>query len=306
MDSSPAATMRLMVQTIGAAFAGVVLFALSACSGGDWPKLVDVQRPRASETYAVPAPAAPETPAAEPTAPPAPPGAVIPLTPKALNTTKVRLDAALAELNAADTAYSKALRNFLAISQDGETLDEAWAAAQNQLTRLGAAVDELKAVDDDLAALGLGAKPDTPPGLTLELAREIARAETALAGRARALLFENNRLAVLTPRRAGAPGPNAAEAKGRSAFVLIDLADPDAAFATPLVVPIKRALEVAGDLHFDVIAAGADRSRAQANLRRVTAALLNLGVPRDQLVIALEPDAAAAPEVAIYLRAKSA
>jgi len=223
-----------------------------------------------------------------------------------LDAVRGRLDTALGDLEAARQAYDAALEDFLAVRNDDEALQEAWATAQYRLTRLGAAVSAASAVSAELAELGLGVGPQTAAELTIALAREIARADAALAGQDRLLLIENNRLAVLTPARAGTPGPNAVSAAGRSAFVKINLTDPGADFEQPLSHPIRQALKVAPDLHFHVIASGATWGEAQTNLRRVTATLLTLGVPRGQLVIAAEPDEKAPAQVQIYLRAGSA
>lgn len=280
------------------------LFVLTACAGGEWPNLADVQRPRESETYAVPAPSA-GAPATETPAPP-PSEAAAPLTADTLDKTRIWLDAAIKVMTEADRDYGLALGDFLAVADDGEALEEAWAVAQYRLTRLSAAVDDVMDANDKLAALGLGAGADTPAELSLALAQALERAGTVLAGWDRALLIENNRLAILTPVRDGAPGPNAVAQNERPAFIRINLSDARASFASELASPVNSALEAAVDLRFDVIAAGADRAQAQANLRRVTAALLKLGVPRGQLVIGLEPDETAAARVEIYLRAKSA
>lgn len=288
---------------------GILLaaLALSACAGGDWPKLADVERPRASETFVLPsADTATEATGEGPAAPARPPAdvTVLPLTDTALNRTAGQLDDALSALSQADAAYAAALQDFLSIKgeDDGEELASLWSVAQYRLTRLSVAVTGVAALNRTLAAMALGTDAETPPGLVLRLGREIARADDALAGRGDALLLENNRLSVLTPPGMGDEGPSVVTVDGRPAYVRIDLADPLVAFEGALAQPIARALEVAPDLRFDVIAGGADLAAAQAHLRRVTLALLRIGVPRDQLLGATDGEGAV---VQIYLNAKS-
>ena len=285
----------------------LIVVPLAACSGKDWPRLVDVQRPKESQTYTIPAPeTAEETAGTEKPAPPPSSSDALPLDPEALDAASARLDLALKHLDTAEADYAAALEYFLT-SSSGEDMAERWSAAQHQLTRMGAAVGELAGVNRELAALGLGTVPDTPQDIVLALGREMMRVDAVYQGWPDALLVENSRLATLTPPQMGAPGPRAFEPGERSPYIRIDLGNPAAAFAGDLGPPVTRALQVAPDLRFDLIAIGPDRSAAQTNLRRVTAALLRVGVPRSQLVVALQerPDAEGSGEALIYLRKRS-
>lgn len=287
--------------------AGIILMTalLTGCAGGDWPKLADVERPRESKTFTLPTvDTATENAGKSPAEPVRPPAdvAVLPLTDAALTRTAAQLDAALSALEQADAAYEAALLDFLSVKGEGEELSSRWSVAQVRLTRLGATVNELTSLNRTLAAMALGADEDAPQGLVLRLGREIARLEGALGGQGDALLLENNRLAMLTPPGIGDEGPGVVSVDGRPAFVRIDLSDPLVAFEGALVPPIARALKVAPDLCFDVIAGGVDRATAQAHLRRVTLALLRIGVPKAQLVGAT---GGVDPAALIYLSVKS-
>jgi len=281
---------------------------LAACSGKDWPHLVDVQRPRESQTYTAPTPDAGDGAVEGEQAIPPSTDVAIPLESEALAAASGRLDLALKRLKTVEADYAAALDSFLtspfAENRDDE-VSERWSAAQYRLTRLGGAVGDLAAVNRELAALGLGSTPDTLQDLILALGRDMTRADAAYQGWPDALLVENNRLAVLTPSGMGQPGPRAFEVGERSPYIRIDLQSPAVAFADDLAAPVRRALQVAPDLRFDLMASGPDRKAAQMNARRVTAALLKIGVPRAQLVVAIETSEGAPGEALIYLRKRS-
>lgn len=286
---------------IAAAVASAVL---SSCAGGSWPELSEVERPRESMVYVAPPPEYAPPDVAPVPAPPLPGEAVLPLTDASLGAATARLEDAMDALAAADAAYGTALDALLGITSAGEAMNEAWFTAQNRLTGLGRAVRTMISVDSELAALGLGVGPGTDEDLIAAHFRAMEQAGTALECQYHGLLVENNRLAALTPPGLGPVGPRAIDRRDRILFIAVDLSDPDAGFAEDLTPPIRRALDVGPDLTFHVFSQGPDREQAQASLRRVTAALLDLGVPRFRLVVAVDHDRAMTSgetKVEIYL-----
>ncbi|MDA5192936.1 hypothetical protein [Govanella unica] len=263
------------------------LLALGGCAGENWPDLSTVQRPAGSDKPAdlgAPAAAKAATASAE---------------------VEARLKAFDARVNTADQAAAKAyaeylprLDKFLAAPPTEDSLTTRWGAAQSALSRVGAAVDDLRAAEEAAAnySIDLSKTAALPAGV----AETVASASARYVARRQLLDLESNRLAVLTPASFGAPGPSVVHDSTRTALATITFAGKAPALGDDFAPAIAALRKTVPDVAFDLIASGPTGSlaRQQEALRVMMAELQRLKVPASHQTLAL----ATLPDQAVIVR----
>lgn len=266
---------------------------LSGCAQGEWPNLGSVEKPKEAGAAGAPQRAAPVPQQAVAALPALSPAAGSP------QAWPAQLAAVEKSLGQAWARYGERLDTALATRRADVLFAERWSDAQAALSRLNSALDELRALGGQAAAAADTPRMATQAGiLVAEVSISMDRWQTRI-------MAEQNRLAVLTPGSAGAPGPNAVEPGERTAFAQINPGYPDDAFAGRLADGVRAVLTQVPGAAFDVVAAGDDAAAAQAAAQRVLWALRQAGVDYDRTAVALSAGGADAPSVAIYLRKTS-
>lgn len=259
---------------------------LAGCARGEWPPLGGVERP-----VAAPAPAAPAA-MTTPAAPAASERFAV-----RLREQQDRFAALDAKLVEARHGYETRLDLALAADPGSAGFAERWSDAQAALSLWNVALDDLRALNGEAAALADEAGADNA-----QTGEAAAAIDLALSHWRASLMTEQNRLGVLTPASIGRPGPNALEPGGRTAFAEIDF--PAAAdLASALGDGVRAVLARVPDAAFDVVASG-EPAAAQAACMQVLRALHQAGIDHDRTAAAITP-ADGAVKVAIYLRKKS-